>query len=393
MRKALAFVLLTCGLAFVSARPLAAQEPSPEEVAAMMEEARKYRTPGDEHARLKQGEGEWLVETRTTMPGTPPLATWGSARARMTLGGRFLETEWDDPSLSAMMGEPMKGRVLIGYDKARKKWETISWSTMGTGTMISWGDAEKDGRIVFEGMVYEPPTPDGRPFRYVHRWIDADTQCVEAFDWVGGKFIRVVEQLLYRRRALFDGKSTAGWDRVPLKEGEDMSNTWMAVDGTLVCRGKPGGYIRTKESFKNYDLEIEWRWAPGSKGGNSGLLIHTTKPNELYGWPKCLEVQLQSGSAGDFWEIGESITVDDQEKRKRGRNIKRVAAKNPEMPVGAWNRMKVQCRGKTVKVWVNGVLVNEGRNCSIDAGKICLQSEGAPIHFRRVSIVSLPDAK
>ena len=130
------------------------------------------------------------------------------------------------------------------------------------------------------------------------------------------------------------------------------------------------------------------RFDPGA--GNSGLLVHTSKPGALWGWPQCLEVQLQANNAGDFWEIKEAIEVPDMETRKKGRNIKRVAEKNPEKPLGEWNRMKVVCKGDTVTVWVNGVQVNGGRGCTASKGAICLQSEGAPIHFRTVSIVKLP---
>jgi 3-keto-disaccharide hydrolase/uncharacterized protein DUF1579 len=376
-------------LPFLLLSSLYAQDGAGESGDAMMKNFMEAMTPGEQHAALKQGVGKFLVETKISMPGSPTSVSWGRAQAKMTLGGRFLEVDWQD----TMMGMPTAGRVVIGYDKTRKQWESISYSTLGTGTMIGWGTEQEDGSVVYKGINYEFPTPEGRPFKHTHRWLDADTQYMEAFDWIEGKWIRVVEQTWHRRRALFDGQSLAGWDRVPLKEGEDMSKTWAVVDGILICRGTPGGYIRTTEAFENYELNLEWRWAPGSKGGNSGLLVHTSEPNALWGWPKCLEVQLQANNAGDFWEIKETVEVDDMEKRRRGRNIKRVAAENPERAPGYWNRMKVQCRGDAVTVWVNGVQVNAGRKCSASKGKICLQSEGAPIHFRTVNIVPLPAAK
>jgi hypothetical protein len=51
--------------------------------------------------------------------------------------------------------------------------------------------------------------------------------------------------------------------------------------------------------------------------------------------------------------------------------------------------MKVRCKGDTITVWVNGVLMNEGTGLSASKGAICLQSEGAEIHFRKVELVSL----
>ena len=39
--------------------------------------------------------------------------------------------------------------------------------------------------------------------------------------------------------------------------------------------------------------------------------------------------------------------------------------------------------------WVNGELVNYGRNAVPSEGFICLQSEGVPIEFRRVELTPI----
>jgi hypothetical protein len=46
----------------------------------------------------------------------------------------------------------------------------------------------------------------------------------------------------------------------------------------------------------------------------------------------------------------------------------------------------VWCVGGTVRPYVNGKLMNEASDCSLTGGKICLQSEGAPIEFRNITI-------
>ena len=60
-----------------------------------------------------------------------------------------------------------------------------------------------------------------------------------------------------------------------------------------------------------------------------------------------------------------------------------------EKPIGQWNRMEITCRGDEVIVKVNGDLVNHGTNCSVTEGAIALQSEGAPIEFRKVVLQPL----
>ena len=52
----------------------------------------------------------------------------------------------------------------------------------------------------------------------------------------------------------------------------------------------------------------------------------------------------------------------------------------------------MEARGRTLKVWVNGDLVNEGSNCTADRGRIALQAEGTEVEFRRVAIGPLPPA-
>ena len=57
-----------------------------------------------------------------------------------------------------------------------------------------------------------------------------------------------------------------------------------------------------------------------------------------------------------------------------------------EKPVGEWNTMIIEARDRTIKVWVNGDLVNYGTECTVDRGQIALQAEGTEVEFRRVEI-------
>ena len=64
-----------------------------------------------------------------------------------------------------------------------------------------------------------------------------------------------------------------------------------------------------------------------------------------------------------------------------------------EKPLGQWNTMVIEARGRSVTVWVNGDLVNNGVNATADHGKIAIQAEGAEVEFRRVEIGPLSAAK
>ena len=161
--------------------------------------------------------------------------------------------------------------------------------------------------------------------------------------------------------------------------------------------GKPSGYLRTRDAFgADYHLSLEWAWE-GERGGNSGVLLHVTQPDVLFGWPQSMEVQLQAGSAGDFWVIGEDqvdVTVPNMDQRRKAkkegdlhshRRIRRLAFdESPERPVGQWNRMDIKLVGGHIRVFVNGRLVNEGTGLTVRTGAIGLQSEGTPLRFRNV---------
>jgi hypothetical protein len=145
--------------------------------------------------------------------------------------------------------------------------------------------------------------------------------------------------------------------------------------------------MRTIDDYADYELTVEWQWAPGGKSPNSGILVHASKPREMHVWPKSIEVQLRSGDAGDFWVIGETLQVEGTTPEgRRWVNMSDSA----EKPVGEWNTMKIRCEKDTLKVWVNGVLVNDAKALSVTKGAICLQSENDEIHFRKVELTPMP---
>jgi hypothetical protein len=180
---------------------------------------------------------------------------------------------------------------------------------------------------------------------------------------------------------LFNGTDLAGW--VPYVRGEaDPAATFVWQDGVLAVTGQPAGYLRTAASYADYRLHVEWRWT--DKPGNSGVLLHQSGDDKV--WPKSIEAQLQSGSAGDFWVIDGT-----EFKEHLGREGRRTPKQHPsnEKEPGEWNEYDIVCSGNTIAVTVNGLLQNTANECTVSSGRICLQSEGAPIEFRNVRLEPL----
>ena len=185
---------------------------------------------------------------------------------------------------------------------------------------------------------------------------------------------------------LWNGKDFAGWKLFVPDPDHDVEKTWSIKDGVIRCEGRPIGYMRTEKDYADYLLHVEWRWV--GKGGNSGVLVHTTGKDTV--WPRSLECQLASGSAGDFWLIG-GVEVAERAKkgkRVRGLNVRKLK-KSSEKPIGQWNAYDIICKDDWVVVLVNGILQNIGSKCSDRSGKVCLQSEGTPIEFRNIYIEPL----
>ena len=192
---------------------------------------------------------------------------------------------------------------------------------------------------------------------------------------------------------LFDGKSLDGWTKYlrPAKgqPAPDWKQTWSVADGTIRCIGKPNGYIATEKEYGDYVLRLKWRFPADSKGGNSGVLLHTQKEDKV--WPTSVEAQLQAGRAGDFWLISPpAVKLDVDESRqdpKQARHYFRIGKdEKVEKPFGEWNQYEITCRGGDVSLVVNGKKVNEGKNGNLTSGRIALQSEGAEIHFKDIEI-------
>ena len=198
---------------------------------------------------------------------------------------------------------------------------------------------------------------------------------------------------------LFNGRDLTGWwPDVPTKDTQpDAPDSFIVRDGMLVSLGRPRGHLLTDGAYRDYRLEVEYRF-PG-KPGNCGVLVHASRLRALSRmFPASIEVQMNSGHAGDFWCIEENIEVPDMETRRPRKEGQKYGGSEgdarrilnltdgSEKPVGEWNAMAVEARGRTIKVWVNGDLVNEGFDCTVDRGRLAIQAEGAEVEFRRVEI-------
>ena len=200
--------------------------------------------------------------------------------------------------------------------------------------------------------------------------------------------------------SLFNGNDLTGWHiDVPMMDSiPETINPFIVRNGILVSLGTPQGHIITDKEYKDFRLDVEYRFA--GEPGNCGVLVFASTPRALYKmFPKSIEVQMMHENAGDFWCIVEDVEVDDMVARRgpkeewgitegKKRRILNLTD-GSEKPLGEWNHMKIECLKNEIKVWVNGDLVNHGYNATADNGQIALQAEGSEVEFRKVELTPI----
>jgi hypothetical protein len=245
-----------------------------------------------------------------------------------------------------------------------------------------------------------------------------------------------------KKASLFNGKDLSGWDTwlgKPLNEKESvgLNNDPKKVYTVVEADGKPAirisgeifGALTSKDEFENYHLKLEFKWGekkwpPREKVvRDSGLLYHCVGKHGVASsfWMRSQELQIQEKDCGDYWSVAGGI-VDVEGYRKdgkgpiiykkggdkftvpgKGTGSRIVKHPDNEKPSGQWNTIELLTVGQTSVHVVNGKIVMiltgsrqvvDGKEVPLTKGKIQLQSEGAEVFYRNVSlrpISKIPD--
>ena len=211
-------------------------------------------------------------------------------------------------------------------------------------------------------------------------------------------------------RLLFDGKTFNGWrglgyDSVPSAHWKIEHGAIMKIPTAKVPRladGQPaaGGDLMTKETFKDFELNWEWKISPG---GNSGVKYNVSE-------------ELSMAEAPNHAALGFEYQVLDDDRHEDGKLPSHRAAGLYDLiapnaskklkPVGEWNTSTIVFRGNHGEHWLNGRKVVEFdlgtprmdsllakskyrniRNfAQRRAGHIVLQDHGDEVYFRNIRI-------
>ncbi len=157
------------------------------------------------------------------------------------------------------------------------------------------------------------------------------------------------------------------------KSGQDWSAegdaTWKFVEDELTGNSEgTGGYLMTRDRFRNFILELEFQ--PDSTV-NSGVFV------------RCKQAELSNVSCYEMniWDLHP-----DQNSRT-GSIVTRSAPLTLVHTVNQWNTFKIHCEGNRLKTWINGKPMADMVNSDLDEGSIALQAaEHGRIKFRNIRL-------
>ena len=194
------FVPLTCLVLALIASPVLAKEKKHDkqmDPQAMMEMYQKLATPSEPHKLFASLAGSWTTQAKEWMePGKPPTEASGSADMKMLLDGRFLQQDFT----CEMMGQPYTGMGITGYDNLRKKYVSIWFDTMSTGSFVMEGTGSADGKTITLKGQHDEPGGGHMTHRAVWKIVDSNTQTFDMWgNHGGGKEMKVME-IVYTRK-------------------------------------------------------------------------------------------------------------------------------------------------------------------------------------------------
>lgn len=214
-------------------------------------------------------------------------------------------------------------------------------------------------------------------------------------------------------KAFIDGTGY-GWQPLSLDDFVHVNcdpGTWSASNGVIHCTGKPVGVVRSPNLHTNFEAVVQWRHL--QFGGNSGVFVWATpesiqelEQNKERRLPTGIEVQvLDHGytelyekqtrkkaewftSNGDVFPTGTTKMKPFPPTSPNGQRS--FPRKNLSKGTNEWNHYYIRAVNGEVRLWVNGEEVSGGTGIQPAWGYLCLESEGAPVEFRNLSIRALP---
>ncbi|MER5915076.1 ThuA domain-containing protein [Streptomyces sp. NPDC001982] len=179
-------------------------------------------------------------------------------------------------------------------------------------------------------------------------------------------------------RPLFDGSSLDGWQQA------GPGSFTLSDDGTLTSTGGLGLLWYTPSDFGSYSLKLDWEAAGDD---NSGVFVGFPPSDDPWSAvDNGYEIQIDATDVPEK-TTGSVYGFQSADLKKRDRALN---------PPGEWNTYEIRVEGERLRVWLNGVKINDFTNTdparSLVDGHIGIQNHGSgdEVSFRDIRIKELP---
>ncbi len=170
---------------------------------AVIEEQMKiwknYMTPGIMHEMMAKNTGDWDIVSKFWMDPNSTEASVSNAvgTGQMILGGRYLKMTYEGD----VMGMPMEGFSLEGFDNGKQEFQNIWIDNMGTGMAYSTGKYDAANKKVdYIGTMYDAMGGMDTEFRSVMKFNDDGTMVFSMYGKVEGNEYLMMEQTYTKKK-------------------------------------------------------------------------------------------------------------------------------------------------------------------------------------------------
>ena len=176
---------------------------------------------------------------------------------------------------------------------------------------------------------------------------------------------------------LFNGKDFTGWEQHSGKAEYRVEDG--AVVGKTVA-GTGNSFMCTTKEYGDFVLEFEFKVA---KEMNSGVQFRsqfykTDTEIEIAGKKKKFPADRVHGYQYEIDPSPRAYTGGVYDEARRGwlKDLKDNAAAHKAFKQDDWNSARIECKGDTIKTWINGVAAAELKDNLTPKGVIALQVHG-----------------
>jgi hypothetical protein len=177
--------------------------------------------------------------------------------------------------------------------------------------------------------------------------------------------------------SLFDGKTLTGWEQ------HSGTAEYRVHDGAVVGKTVPNtgnSFLCTPKKYSNFILEVEFKVDPSMNSGiqfRSNYYSQETEV-EIAGKKKKIPADRVHGYQFEIDPSPRAYTGGVYDEGRRGWlfDLKNNEAARKAFRQGEWNKARIECRGISIKTYINGVPAADFTDDMTPEGVIALQVHG-----------------